>query len=165
MTACDRCAREEARSKDVGEHPPMRGLDTAFPSVRLRLSLSTTGVGNAGHKASDGSSSAVTSPPPVCSKWGRCVVDYEACTTLPIAQTNPTSSHAIAVTATVSFLPRRRGLCISRTGAPVPSSRCRALPVTLARGRSASACWSWADGDRSRRFRSGHAVLVRCRPW
>jgi hypothetical protein len=31
---------------------------------------------------------------------------YEACTILPIAQMNPASSRAIAVTATVSFLPR-----------------------------------------------------------
>jgi len=43
VTECDGCAQEEARPRDVGDHPLMRGLVTALPSVRPRLSLSYCG--------------------------------------------------------------------------------------------------------------------------
>ena len=51
---------------DVGDQALMRGLDTALPRVRPRRSLSYFGRRHdAGHNPSDGSSSAVASPPPL----------------------------------------------------------------------------------------------------
>ena len=61
----------------------------------------------AGHNPSDGSSSAVASPPPLRKREpGRRRRCQPGCISFPIAQTKPVSSRAIAVTATVSFLPR-----------------------------------------------------------
>lgn len=68
----------------------------AFPVI-LRASA------YAGHNPSDGSSSAVASPPPLRKREFGC---QPGCISFPIAQTKPASSRAIAVTATVSFLPR-----------------------------------------------------------
>ena len=60
------CARKEAGRVDVGDQALMRGLATAFPSVRPRHSLSYCGHRyRTGHKAPDGSSSAVAPPPPL----------------------------------------------------------------------------------------------------
>src|SRR5215212_6747834 len=59
--------------KDVGDQALMRGLATAFPSMRPGLSLPYGGRRLiAGHKASDGSSPAVVPPPPMregCVVW------------------------------------------------------------------------------------------------
>ena len=62
--------------KDVGDQALMRGLVTAFPSVRPGLSLSYCGRRReAGHKASDGSSPAVVPPPPVREEWARAATE------------------------------------------------------------------------------------------
>ena len=58
-------AGEEARRQDVGDQALMRGLATAFPNVRPRLSLSYCGHHcRGGHNACAGRSSTVASPPP-----------------------------------------------------------------------------------------------------
>src|SRR4051812_47133234 len=54
-------AGEEARRQDVGDQALMRGLATAFPNVRPRLSLSYCGHHRrGGHNASAGHSSTVS---------------------------------------------------------------------------------------------------------
>ena len=58
---------------DVGDQALMRGLGTALPRMRPRRSLSYFGRRHgAGHNPSDGSSSAVASPPRL-RKWERAI--------------------------------------------------------------------------------------------
>jgi hypothetical protein len=65
----------------------------------------TAGVGDAGHKAGDGSSPAVVSPPPLRADGGRSDVQRTVASR-PTAHMKPASSRAIAVQTTVLFLPR-----------------------------------------------------------
>ncbi len=59
--------------KDVGDQALMRGW---LPQVRVcvrGVPYLTAGVGDAGHKAADGSSPAVASPPPLRADGGEYV--------------------------------------------------------------------------------------------
>ena len=95
---------------DVGEQALIRGLATASPCVRPEASRSGTRASAvAGHTMTRGNSSAAASPPPMRSRVGcpeRVTVGYAGLTSRPMAQTKPASSRAMAVTATVSLLPR-----------------------------------------------------------
>jgi hypothetical protein len=58
--------RWERNLKDVGDQALMRGLGTAFPSIRPGLSRSYSGRRlKAGHKADVGHSLAAAPPPPL----------------------------------------------------------------------------------------------------
>lgn len=99
-----------------------------------------------------------------------CSAPSVACTSLPTAQTKPANSRAMAVTATVSFMPRpasARQRAHSRTCAP-PAPPPRSAPQTdrrrrwqrrraprraRARGRSAWPVRSGAGGGSTRRSR------------
>ena len=103
-------AGEEARRQDVGDQALMRGLATAFPNVRPRLSLSYCGHHcRGGHNACAGRSSTVASPPPPhANRRGprsELAVNQVAGTARTMAHMNAASSRATAVTATVDFLP------------------------------------------------------------
>lgn len=90
---------------DVGDQALMRGLNTAFPIMRPRLSRSYSGRRHeAGHKADDGRSPAVALPPALREEGD--AADQAAMASLDIDQMKPTSSRAIAVHTTVVFLPR-----------------------------------------------------------
>jgi hypothetical protein len=103
-------AGEEARRQDVGDQALMRGLATACPNVRPRLSMSYCGHHRrGGHNASVGRSSTVASPPPPHANR-RCptsdrLENQVADTARTMAHMNVANSRATAVTATVDFLP------------------------------------------------------------
>ena len=93
---------------DVGDQALMRGLVTAFPIMRPRHSLSYCGR-RSNRPQSVGREFLYRCPAPTPVRQGRCgdgKLAYAACTSLPIAQTKPANSRAMAVTATVSCLPR-----------------------------------------------------------
>ena len=85
----------------------MRGLATAFPRCVRGCPYLTAGVERIGHIASDGISPAVASPPPVREPCvPRCAAGQAGRASLATAHMNAASSRAMAVQATVVFLPR-----------------------------------------------------------
>lgn len=102
-------AGEETRPKDVGDQALIRGLVTAEPSVRPRLSLSYCGRHLA--VATTHPSGAPLPRPRLhsCTRTGFCAArrrrNQLAGASLATAHMNAASSRATAVTATVDFLP------------------------------------------------------------
>jgi hypothetical protein len=89
----------------------MRGLATAFPRCVRGCPYLTAGVERIGHIASDGISPAVASPPPVrepsaSRRSGVGAAGQAGRASLATAHMNAASSRAMAVQATVVFLPR-----------------------------------------------------------
>ena len=97
---------------DVGDQALIRGLATASPIVRPEVSRSGARASAvAGHTTTTRESlrrrlAPTPAPPYGRGRAGGWARPYAGFTSLPIAQMNPASSRATAVTATVSFLPR-----------------------------------------------------------
>jgi hypothetical protein len=85
----------------------MRGLDTALPNVRPRLSLSYYGRRQCLPQSIRREFLCRCLAPTLAQHMEvvRGAAAYAAWTILPIAHMNPTSARAIAVITTVSFLP------------------------------------------------------------
>src|SRR5215212_8457937 len=97
--------------KDVGDQALMRGLATAFPSVRPGLSLSYCGRRLGRPQNVDGGSPAVAPPPPMregCawSPASASQADHAGWLSRATDHMKPASSRAIAVQTMVSLLPR-----------------------------------------------------------
>lgn len=101
-------AREEARRIDVGDQALIRGLATASPIMRPGHSRSYCGRRSDRPQSVRREFPCRCLAPTLAQPYGAAPVGgvYAGFTSLPIAQMNPASSRAIAVTATVSFLPR-----------------------------------------------------------
>ncbi len=96
---------------DVGDQALIRGLATASPIVRPEVSRSGARASAvAGHTTTTRESLRRRLAPTPARPYGgparRASARYAGFTSRPIAQTKPAGSRAIAVTATVSFLPR-----------------------------------------------------------
>jgi hypothetical protein len=106
MTATDGRAGEETGPVEVGDQALMRGLDTAVPSMRPRLSLSKSGRRRCRPHNVLREFLCRGPVPTLAPSWESGErVGYTTCASLPIAQTNPESSRARAVTVTVCLLP------------------------------------------------------------
>ena len=96
---------------DAGDQALIRGLATAFPSVRPEVSRSGTRASAvAGHTVMTRESLCRRLAPTLARPYGgpsrRASARYAGFTSCPIAQMKPANSRATAVTATVNLLPR-----------------------------------------------------------
>ncbi len=131
-------AREETGPVDVGDQALMRGLDTAVPSMRPRLSLSKSGRRRCRPHNVLREFLCRCPVPTLARSWDFSErLGYTIVASRPIAQTNPDSSRASAVTVTVCLLP------LAENALYRAHSRVCAF-MAISRTAGETRCWTWS---------------------